>query len=71
MDFSRALICIKAGMKVSRDGWNGKDLSVELQIPDDYSKMKLPYLYLTYPNENRVPWVPTQTDLLAEDWFKL
>jgi len=50
---------------------------VALQSPDEGSKNTLPYLYLVYeqdpmrvsfPQGARVPWLASQTDLLAEDW---
>lgn len=76
MDFSAALRALKAdpGVRVARGGWNGKDMWLELQRPDAHSKMTLPYIYLNYPRGNtyedgaRVPWLASQTDLLAEDW---
>jgi hypothetical protein len=75
MDFGQALIQLRAGHKVARSGWNGKGLWVELQRPDAHSKMTLPYLFLSYPTDAqntpgaRVPWLASQTDLLAEDWM--
>lgn len=74
MDFGDALRFLKAGSRVARDGWNGKGLWLELQWPDAGSKMTLPYVYLNYPDDARntpgarVPWLPSQTDMLAEDW---
>lgn len=74
MDFGDALRFLKAGNKVARDGWNGKGLWLELQRPDAGSKMTLPYVYLNYPDDAqntpgaRVPWLASQTDMLAEDW---
>lgn len=74
MNFGQALESLKAGARVSRSGWNGKGLWVELQTPDAHSKMTLPYLYLNYPADAqntpgaRVPWAPSQTDILADDW---
>lgn len=62
------------GAKVARAGWNGKGLWLELQVPDEHSKMTLPYIYINYPTDAintpgaRVPWLPSQTDLLATDW---
>lgn len=82
-NFSDALDMIKDGEKISRQGWNGKGLWVELQKPDDNSKMTRPYLYLVSPKGStnqfgdvvkdfeRVPWIPSQTDLLASDWYCL
>jgi len=77
MDFGNALQVLKSGGKVQRDGWNGKGLWLELQTPDAHSKMTLPYLYLNYPDDAqntpgaRVPWMASQTDVLAEDWQRL
>ena len=74
MDFGQALDFVKTGKRVSRIGWNGKGMWIELQVPDAHSKMTLPYLYLNYPKDAqntpgaRVPWLASQTDLLAEDW---
>ena len=74
MDFGKALAQLRRGYGVTRKGWNGKGLWLELQIPDDHSKMTLPYIYINYPSDAqntpgaRVPWVASQTDILAEDW---
>ena len=74
MNFGQALDHLKLGSRVSRDGWNGKGLWLELQIPDENSKMTLPYIFINYPVDAkttpgaRVPWLASQTDLLAEDW---
>jgi len=74
MTFGLALECLKKGMHVCRAGWNGKGMWLELQRPDEHSKMTLPYVYLNYPADAqntpgaRVPWLASQTDMLAEDW---
>jgi hypothetical protein len=87
ISFGEALQELKNGGKVSRSGWNGKGLWLELQQPDANSKMTLPYIYLNYPGGNvpsdrpgcvvtasaypegaRVPWLASQTDMLADDW---
>jgi hypothetical protein len=74
MNFGQALESAKIGQKIGRSGWNGKGLWVELQSPDKGSKMTLPYLFLNYPADSqntpgaRVPWLASQTDILAEDW---
>lgn len=69
MDFSEALKQVKAGSKISRDGWNGPGQFIQLQTPDENSKMGLPYLYITTVDGKRVPWLASQTDLLADDWY--
>ena len=74
LTFGDALHFLKLGCKLQRRGWNGDGLTVELQRPDEHSKMTLPYIFLSYPPSAintpgfRVPWVASQTDLLAEDW---
>lgn len=69
MDFSQALVGIKNGHQLARKGWNGKDQYLELQVPDEHSKMNLPYIYITTVHGKRVPWLASQTDLLSKDWF--
>ena len=69
MTFSEALTLIKHHAPMAREGWNGKNMFVKIQCPDDQSFMTLPYLYLEYPDGRRVPWLASQTDLLADDWF--
>ena len=39
-----------------------------LQRPDAHSKMTLPYIYMRTAQGDLVPWLASQTDLLAEDW---
>lgn len=70
MDFSQAFNQAKKGGKITRSGWNGKGLFVMVQRPDEHSKMGNPYLYIdaTALGGERNPWVPSQTDLFAEDW---
>ena len=71
-DFGMALELLKAGHKVARKGWNGKGIYLELQKPDEHSKMTLPYiLQITLMRLKVVPWLASQTDMLAEDWVKV
>jgi hypothetical protein len=77
MNFGQALETLKSGGKVRRSGWNGVGLWLELQTPDAHSKMTLPYIFMSYPLDAkttpgaRVPWLASQTDVLAEDWSVL
>jgi hypothetical protein len=66
--FETALGWLKQGFKVSRTGWNGHGQWVALQVPDEHSKMTLPYLYIHTAKDDLAPWLPSQTDLLAGDW---
>lgn len=83
MNFSEALNHIKAGEKVSREGWNGKGMFVFL-VPGSVFKVNRPPLLGIYPEGTEiryhghvdmktadgmvVPWLCSQTDLLADDW---
>lgn len=56
--------------KFTREGWNGDGLFIQAQFPDEHSKMGNPYLYIDAKalGGECNPWVPSQTDLFAEDW---
>lgn len=66
--FSDALKALKNNGRISRMGWNGKGMYLEMQRPDLGSKMTLPYIYMKTACNNLVPWLASQTDLLADDW---
>ena len=60
------------------DRFNGKGIYLKLQRPDEHSKMTQPYIYIVTTGlvtdnpdapKGRVPWAPSQTDLMAEDWY--
>ncbi len=59
---------MRDGKKVLRAGWNGKGMWLGLQVPDAGSKMSLPYVYMSTADGKLVPWLCSQTDLLAVDW---
>ena len=67
-DFGDALEEMKDGHKVGRTGWNGKGMWIAIQKPDANSKMTLPYIYMSTVQGDLVPWLASQTDLLADDW---
>jgi len=78
VDFGAAIDYLKHGYKVARKGWNGKGIFLVLQVPDEHSKMTASYIYIdslglvtTNPDapKVRVPWLASQTDMLAEDWM--
>lgn len=73
MTFGDALVMLKAGQRVARAGWNGKGMWLQFWKP--MHTVDLPYIILLYPVGSapypvgaRVPWLPSQTDMLAEDW---
>jgi hypothetical protein len=67
-NFGYALQQLKAGQAVTRDGWNGRNMWLRLQVPDAGSKMTLPYIYMRTVQGDLVPWLASQTDVLATDW---
>ena len=75
MNIGWAIEEMRDGVRVRRAGWNGKGMCVELQTPDENSKMERPYVFIKPPagadgflTGGLVPWVCSQTDLLADDW---
>lgn len=82
MNFSEALIKLKEGKRVSRDGWNGKGMFIFL-VNGSTFKVNRPPLLGIYPEWTEinyhghvdmktadnmvVPWLCSQTDLLADD----
>lgn len=78
MNFGLAIEALKMEFAVARKGWNGKGIYLELQVPDEHSKMTLPYIYIVtdslvtdnpHAPKGRVPWLASQTDMLADDWY--
>lgn len=83
MNFGDALTALKAGLKVQREGWNGKGMFVFL-VPGSTFKVNRPPLLGIYPEGTEInyrphldiknvdgsiaTWVPSITDLMAEDW---
>jgi hypothetical protein len=67
-DFGMALSKLRRGERVQRAGWNGKGMWLALQRPDAHSKMSLPYIYMKTADDKLVPWLASQTDMLAMDW---
>lgn len=66
MNFGFALTHLTMGHKVRRSAWRSRWLA--LQMKDRDSKMDLPYLYVKTEDDYLVPWMPTHTDILANDW---
>lgn len=68
MSFSEVLELLKQGFRVSRSGWNRKKMWIKMQVPNEKSKMTLPYIYMKTADDQLVPWLASQTDILANDW---
>lgn len=68
MDIGEAVHHLKEGQRLARKGWNGKNMYLEMQSPDANSKMTLPYVYMKTAQDDLIPWLCSQADLLANDW---
>ncbi|WP_141575896.1 DUF2829 domain-containing protein [Actinomadura sp. WMMA1423] len=86
MDFGQALERLRAGERLTREGWNGKGMFIVLQagyphgIPINANTAQAtgikqgtvcrfrPYLMMRTVDADFVPWVASQTDILATDW---
>ena len=70
MTFGMALEALKRDEAIARTGWNGKNLDVKLHRPLAGELINRPFAFISYPGAAgaKAPWVPSQTDMLAEDW---
>lgn len=75
MDFSDALRKVKAGNKIARKGWNGKGMWIacepvagKVTNHDVTAKISHPLLLIKNSNGTFATWVPSITDIFAEDW---
>lgn len=71
MNFSEALILLRNGHTLARDGWNGKGMHLRLVSDATFSNKEAvldPFIALKTVQETFVPWVPSQADLLATDY---
>lgn len=66
-NFEWALAEMKNGFGVTRAGWNGKGQYVFLRNSGP-GFLDGPYLVIRTVDGDYVPWVASQTDLLANDW---
>jgi len=83
MNFGNAVELLKAGKKVAREGWNGKGMFLFLVAGSTFEVNRAPLLGI-YPEGTKityqphidmktaqdtvVPWLASQSDVLAEDW---
>jgi len=81
MDFGQAIIELKRGNKVARAGWNGKGMYLYYVAANSYAALTeiakkefgetVPYqayIAMKTVQNTVVPWLASQTDVLAEDW---
>lgn len=68
LPFGHAINAMKQGWRAQRAGWNGKDMWIAIHEVSNGNKMTLPYIYMSTVSGDLVPWLASQTDMLAEDW---
>jgi hypothetical protein len=84
MDFGQALNLLKAGKAVARVGWNGKGMFLLLipgstfqvaegrpmakHFPVGQEVQYHAHIDMKTAHGTVVPWLASQTDMLAEDW---
>jgi hypothetical protein len=82
VSFSTALMSLKMGEKICREGWNCKE-SFLFYVPDRsyfFSSLltevylnkdveTLPWIAMKTSDNNIVPWTPSQSDILSNDWI--
>ena len=81
LTFGLAIALLKRGERVARAGWNGKGMWLHLKryvegaehlvqlLPPDVLKIQaLPWIGMKTADNYFVPWLASQTDILAEDW---
>lgn len=86
MTFGDALVMLKDGHRVCRAGWNGKGMWLKLVHGGEYkiapglldnngenpcNPKMLPWIGMKTADGGFVPWLCSQTDMLAEDWMVL
>ena len=76
MSFGLAVEALKLGKRVSRVGWNGKGMWLKL-VPADLADTvsfqhealrPLSWIGMKTADQCFVPWLASQTDVLADDW---
>lgn len=68
MRFEEVLPLVREDRRIARASWNEKAMWVGMRPSTRGSDMSVPYLYLRSPDGSLVPWAPSPTDLMADDW---
>jgi hypothetical protein len=73
--FEWALEMLRCGRRIRRPGWNGRGMYLLLveywNIVGDEQLSELPkapFVAMKTADDKVVPWLCSQTDLLADDW---
>ncbi|MCK9576661.1 MAG: DUF2829 domain-containing protein [Clostridia bacterium] len=80
MNFGKALEALKAGKKVARKGWNGKEQYIELATNISYVNSQGNVINVNHEQMGnkaiafigtsgiQLGWLASQADMLSEDW---
>lgn len=80
MSFGHALEVLKTGGRVARAGWNGKEMWLVYVPANEWNlnpgtahdwgaaDSKFPWIGMKTADNKFVPWLASQTDVLANDW---
>lgn len=70
VNFGQAIEVLKQGGRVAREGWNGKGMFLfYVDRPESYWGCEgLNWIGMKTADNKVVPWLASQTDILAEDW---
>lgn len=71
MDIGDAVSFLQEGRRVARKGWNGPGQYLELVIAPNQDQERPPYVQIRTAQGFLVPWVCSQSDLLATDWVRV
>lgn len=79
LSFGMALEAVKLGRCVARAGWNGKGMWLAIVNAGQYDVAAgiagdakfSPWIAMKTADNKLVPWLASQTDMLAEDWTVL
>ena len=77
MQFGAALALAKIGHHIAREGWNGKGMFVFHVATWNFTDGRtdnfplLPFIAMKTATNEVVPWLASQTDILANDWIDL
>lgn len=66
MTFGKAIKEMQDGQAVRLPKWS-EDVKIQIQVPDEHSKMTAPYFYVT-SRFGLVPWIPTMIEMLSIEW---
>lgn len=80
MDFGKAIQLLKAGQRVQRQGWNGKNQYIELATSISYKNANNEIVNAEHDaignkaiafvgtSGTQLGWLASQADMLSEDW---